>query len=78
MSQKFYKTSITWYGKTQSFKRTATYLPNPEESDMSSADEETNSDVEYKSTESEYLNSSEDEENLGNERHFIWFHLKHI
>ena len=45
---------------------------------MSSADEETNSDVEYKSTESEYLNSSEDEENLENERHFIWFHLKHI
>ena len=38
---------------------------------MSSADEETNSDVEYKSTESEYLNSSEDEENLENERHFI-------
>ena len=50
--KKFYKTSITQYGTTQSFNRTAAYLPNPEESEMSSADEETNSDVEYESTES--------------------------
>ena len=66
--KKFYKTSITQYGTTQSFNRTAAYLPNPEESEMSSADEETNSDVEYESTESEYLDSSGDEENSENEK----------
>ena len=35
---------------------------------MSSADEETNSDVEFESTESEYLDSSDDEENSENEK----------
>ena len=35
---------------------------------MSSADEETNSDVEYESTESEHLDGSDDEENSENER----------
>ena len=33
---------------------------------MSSADEETNSDVEFESTESEYLDSGDDEENSEN------------
>ena len=35
---------------------------------MSSADEETNSDAEFESTESEYLDSSDDEENYENEK----------
>ena len=38
--KKFYKTKITRYGTVQSFNRTAAYLPNPEESEMSSSDEE--------------------------------------
>ena len=69
--KKFYKTSITRYGTIQSFRRTAGYLPNPEESEMSSAHEETNFDIEYQSTESEYLDGSDDEENSENERDFL-------
>ena len=61
--KKFYKTTITRYGTVQSFNRTAAYLPNPEESEMSSSDEEKNSDIEYESTESEYLEDN-DEENI--------------
>ena len=38
--KKFYRTTITRYGTVQSFNRTAAYLPNPEESEMSSSDEE--------------------------------------
>ena len=61
--KKFYKTTITRYGTVQSFNRTAAYLLNPEESEMSSSDEEKNSDIEYESTESEYLEDN-DEENI--------------
>ena len=32
--KQLYKTSITRYGTTQSFDRTAAYLPNPKESKM--------------------------------------------
>ena len=65
--KRFYKILITLYGTRQSFNRTAAYLPNPEESEISSADEETNSDVEYEFTESEYLDGSDDGENSENE-----------
>ena len=65
--KRFYKILITLYGTTQSFNRTAAYLPNPEESEMSSADEETNADGEYEFTESEYLDGSDDGENSENE-----------
>ena len=67
----FYKTSITRYGTMQSFRRTVGYLPNPEESEMSSAHEETKFDLEYQSTESEYLDGSDDEENSENERDLL-------
>ena len=53
----------------QSFRRTVGYLPNPDE--MSSAHEETKFDLEYQSTESEYLDGSDDEENSENERDLL-------
>ena len=66
--KKFYKTTITRYGTVQSFNRTAAYLPNPEESEMSSSDEEKNSDIEYESTESEYLEDNEGRKHISNEK----------
>ena len=66
--KKFYKTTITRYGTVQSFNRTATYLPNPEDSEMSSSDEEKNSDIEYESTESEYLEDNDEENISDNEK----------
>ena len=66
--KKFYKTTITRYGTVQSFNRTAAYLLNPEESEMSSSDEEKNSDIEYESTESEYLEDNDEENISDNEK----------
>ena len=68
ISQKFLQNFnyTIWYNTI--IHGTTTYLPNPEKSEISSADEETNSDVEYESTESEYLDGSDNEENSANER----------
>ena len=66
--KKFYRTTITRYGTVQSFNRTAAYLPNPEDNEMSSSDEEKNSDIEYESTESEYLEDNDEENISDNEK----------
>ena len=66
--KKFYKTTIAWYGTVQSSNRTAAYLPNPEESEMASSDEETSSDIEYESTEPEHLEDNDEENISDNEK----------
>ena len=62
------KTTITRYGTVHSFYRIAAYLPNPEESEMSSSDEETHSDIEYESTGSEYSEDNDEENISDNEK----------
>ena len=66
--KKFYKTTTTRYGTVQSFNRTAAYLRNPEENEISSSDKEKNSDIEYESTESEYLEDNDEGNISDNEK----------